>query len=158
MPGSGTFPGEGNGYSLLTYILTWRIPWTEEPRRLQSLWSKRVGHDWATHTHVHTHTHTTGVGLSGLTEVLSSRTRSPVWTHLLVWMGEVQIESQSHVRRARFPQPHLPGHGALFPIWNVKIHIYIYIYIYINTGKAGFKKFKKDDFQCNDKRHRRAEG
>ena len=29
-------------------ILTWRIPWTEEPGRLQSMGSQRVGHDWAT--------------------------------------------------------------------------------------------------------------
>ena len=26
-------------------ILTWRIPWTEEPGRLQSIGSQRVGHD-----------------------------------------------------------------------------------------------------------------
>ena len=26
-------------------ILAWRIPWTEEPGRLQSTWSQRVGHD-----------------------------------------------------------------------------------------------------------------
>ena len=26
-------------------ILTWRIPWTEEPGGLQSLGSQRVGHD-----------------------------------------------------------------------------------------------------------------
>ena len=29
-------------------ILAWRIPWTEEPVRLQSMGSQRVGHDWAT--------------------------------------------------------------------------------------------------------------
>ena len=28
-------------------ILAWRIPWTEEPGRLQSLESQRVGQDWA---------------------------------------------------------------------------------------------------------------
>ena len=28
-------------------ILAWRIPWTEEPGRLQSLGSQRVGHDLA---------------------------------------------------------------------------------------------------------------
>ena len=27
-------------------ILAWRIPWTEEPGRLQSMGSQRVGHDW----------------------------------------------------------------------------------------------------------------
>ena len=46
-------------------ILAWRIPWTEEPGRLQSMGLQRVGHDWASdcahahaHTHTHTHTHT----------------------------------------------------------------------------------------------------
>ena len=28
--------------------LAWKIPWTEEPGRLQSIRSLRVGHDWAT--------------------------------------------------------------------------------------------------------------
>ena len=27
--------------------LTWKIPWTEEPGRLQSMGSQRVVHDWA---------------------------------------------------------------------------------------------------------------
>ena len=29
-------------------ILAWRIPWREEPGRLQSMGSQRVRHDWAT--------------------------------------------------------------------------------------------------------------
>ena len=32
-------------------ILAWRIPWTEEPGRLQSMGWQRVGHDWATLCH-----------------------------------------------------------------------------------------------------------
>ena len=28
--------------------LAWKIPWTEEPGRLQSVGSQRVGHDWVT--------------------------------------------------------------------------------------------------------------
>ena len=31
-------------------ILAWRIPWTEDPSRLQSMGSQRVGRDWATNT------------------------------------------------------------------------------------------------------------
>ena len=31
-------------------ILAWRIPWTEEPGRLQSMGLQRVGHDWAAKT------------------------------------------------------------------------------------------------------------
>ena len=33
-----------------TSILAWRIPWTEEPDRLQSMGSQRLGHNWATIT------------------------------------------------------------------------------------------------------------
>ena len=31
--------------------IAWKIPWTEEPGRLQSMGSQRVGHDWATPLH-----------------------------------------------------------------------------------------------------------
>ena len=48
--GLGRSPGEGNGYH--SSILAWRIPWTEDPSRLQSMGSQRVGHDWATFTHM----------------------------------------------------------------------------------------------------------
>ena len=34
-------------------IFSWRIPWTEEPGRLQSMGSKRVRHDWVTDTSEH---------------------------------------------------------------------------------------------------------
>ena len=37
---SGRSPGEGNGS-----ILAWKIPWTEEPGRLQSMGLQRVGQD-----------------------------------------------------------------------------------------------------------------
>ena len=31
-----------------TWCCIWKIPWTEEPGRLQSMGSRRVGHDWET--------------------------------------------------------------------------------------------------------------
>ena len=31
--------------------LAWKIPWTEEPGRIQSMGSQRVRHDWATSLH-----------------------------------------------------------------------------------------------------------
>ena len=37
--------------------LAWRIPWTEEPGRLQSMGSRRVGHDWATSLSLFTFMH-----------------------------------------------------------------------------------------------------
>ena len=43
IPGSGRSLGEGNGNN--SSIIAWRIPWTEEPIRLQSFGLQRVGHD-----------------------------------------------------------------------------------------------------------------
>ena len=37
--------------------LAWKIPWTEEPGRLQSIGSLRVGHDWATSLSLFTFLH-----------------------------------------------------------------------------------------------------
>ena len=36
------------GMATHSSILAWRISWTEEPSRLQSMESQRVGHDGAT--------------------------------------------------------------------------------------------------------------
>ena len=33
------------GMATHSSILAWRIPWTEEPGGLQSIWSQSVGHD-----------------------------------------------------------------------------------------------------------------
>ena len=33
------------GMATHSSILAWRVPWTEEPGRLQSMWSQRVGQD-----------------------------------------------------------------------------------------------------------------
>ena len=43
IPGSGRPPEEENGYPLQYF--SWRIPWTEEPGRLQSMGLQRTGHD-----------------------------------------------------------------------------------------------------------------
>ena len=37
--------------------LAWKIPWMEEPGRLQSMQSRRVGHDWATSLSLFTFMH-----------------------------------------------------------------------------------------------------
>ena len=38
------------GVATDTSVLAWRIPWTEEPGRLQFMGSQRVRHDLATNT------------------------------------------------------------------------------------------------------------
>ena len=44
MPGLGPSPGGGLGNP--TLIVSWRMPWTEEPGGY-SPWGRRVGRDWA---------------------------------------------------------------------------------------------------------------
>ena len=38
------------GMATHSSVFAWRIAWTEEPGRLQSMGSQRVGHDWVTNT------------------------------------------------------------------------------------------------------------
>ena len=38
----------GKGMATHSSILAWRIPWTEEPDRLQSMGLQRGGHNWVT--------------------------------------------------------------------------------------------------------------
>ena len=38
------------GLATHSSIFAWRILWTEEPGKLQSMGSQRVGHNWATNT------------------------------------------------------------------------------------------------------------
>ena len=35
------------GMATHSSILAWKIPWTEEPARLQSMGLQRIGHDWS---------------------------------------------------------------------------------------------------------------
>ena len=53
--GSGLYPEEGMATHFS--ILAWRIPWAEEPCRLQSIGSQRVRHDWRQHKRTHTFPH-----------------------------------------------------------------------------------------------------
>ena len=51
------------GMAIYSNILAWRIPWTKETGRLQSMRSQRVGHDLASNTN-------TSGGLNAITRVL----------------------------------------------------------------------------------------
>ena len=42
----------GKGLATHSSILAWRIPWTEEPGKLQCKELQRVEHDWTTDTHI----------------------------------------------------------------------------------------------------------
>ena len=46
------------GMAAHSSILVWKIPWTEEPGRLYSLWGHKGLKTTEQLTHTHTHTHT----------------------------------------------------------------------------------------------------
>ena len=62
-------------------ILTYRIPWTEEPRGLWSIGSQESDTTERTHTHTHTHTHERWILLSN-NSVFSGNVISLHWEHL----------------------------------------------------------------------------
>ena len=65
--------------------LAWKIPWVEEPGRLQSMGSLRVGHDWATSLSLFTFIHwrrkwqPTPVFLPGESQGWGSLVRCRLW-------------------------------------------------------------------------------
>ena len=67
--------------------LAWKIPWTEEPGRLQSLGSLKVRHDWATSLSLFTFIHwrrkwqLTPVFLSGESQGQRSLVGCRLWGH-----------------------------------------------------------------------------
>ena len=73
-PWIGKILGVGHG-NLLQY--SWKIPWTEEPGRLQSIVSLRVGHDWVRHTHILSHLHIFDIYTVSVTNLLCLLLLSP---------------------------------------------------------------------------------
>ena len=78
-------------------ILAWKIPWMEEPGRLQSMGSLRVRHDWATSLSLFTFMHwrrkwqPTPVFLPGESQGRGSLVGCHLWGHtdldMLKWLS-----------------------------------------------------------------------
>ena len=72
----------------------WKIPWMEEPGRLQSMGSLRVGHNWATSLSLYTFTHWrtkwqhTPVFLPGESQGRGSLVGCHLWGHTELDMTE----------------------------------------------------------------------
>ena len=84
-------------------ILAWKIPWTEEPGRLQSMGSQRVGHDWEnsrTHAHIHTP--------AAVYRVTNSHTRLNTYDTHIHQLNTVEI-TWRHWYLGTFYSSHFPG-------------------------------------------------
>ena len=75
--------------------LAWKIPWTVEPGRLQSMGSRRVRHDWATSLSLFTYMHwrrkwqPTPLFLPGESQGQQSLVGCRLWGHTELDMTEV---------------------------------------------------------------------
>ena len=80
--------------------LAWKIPWTEEPGRLQSMGSLKVGQDWATSLSLFTFMHwrrkwqPTPVFLPGESQGQGSLVGCRLWSHTELDTTEVTYQQQ----------------------------------------------------------------
>ena len=96
--------------------LAWKIPWMEEPGRLQSMGSQRVRHDWMTSLSLftfHFHalekemaTHSSvlawripGAGEPGGLPSMGSQRVGHDWSDLVVVVGRDEITDLSHIKK-----------------------------------------------------------
>ena len=107
--------------------LAWKIPWTEEPGRLQSMGLQRVGHDWAISLSLFTFMYwrrkwqPTPVFLPGE----SQRQQSLVGSHRVRhdWATSLSLCTFMHWRRKWQPTPvFLPGESQGWGAWRAAIY------------------------------------
>ena len=104
--------------------LAWEIPWTEEPGRLQSMGSRRVGHDWATSLSLSC----TGEGNGNPLHILAWRIpgMGAWWAALygvaqsrtrLTWLSSssMSLHMDSYLLRIGIDQPQTVGNWPLSP-------------------------------------------
>ena len=94
------------GMTTLSSVLTWRIPWTEEPGRLQSMGLQRVRHDWATFTFSSKYR---AFLLAQLVKNLPAIQKT--WVQILDWEDPLEegIATHSSILAWRIPWTEEPG-------------------------------------------------
>ena len=120
--------------------LAWKIPWTEEPGRLQSMGSLRVGHDWATSLSLFTFMHwrrqwqPTPVFLPGESQGRGSLVGCPLWGRTELDTTEVTQQQQQQQPPYVHFYPSLSGiffHINLF--WEKKfIYLCVFCFLWCN--------------------------
>ena len=93
--------------------LAWKIPWTEQPGRLQSMGSQRVRHDWATSLSLFTFKHwrrkwqPTAVFLPGEPQGWRGLVGCCLWGHTESDTTEVTQQQQQQWSSGAGPRPGL---------------------------------------------------
>ena len=116
--------------------LAWKIPWTEEPGRLQSLGSLKVRHDWATSLSLFTFMHwrrkwqPTPVFWPGESQGRGSLVGCRLWGHTELDRTEATSQQQQQQRCINV-NPNFPIHPTpSFPLCHpyvCSIHLCLYV-------------------------------
>ena len=105
--------------------LAWEIPWTEEPGRLQSMGSLRVGYDWATSLSLFTFLHwrrkwqPTPVFLPGESQGRGSLVGCRLWGRTELDTTEATQQQQQQTNTAPSNLSSVSLHTSRQPFWTV---------------------------------------
>ena len=106
------------GMAIRFSILVWRIPWTEEPGRQQSMGSQRVRHNWETNTHTQP---TVSTGQLQPTFTKGWRINHNHWelSSVILPMREKEVELSMHFFSPvlQKDESSLPSHWARQEAW-----------------------------------------
>ena len=133
--------------------LAWKIPWTEEPGRLQSMGSQRVGHDWATSLSLFTFMHwrrkwqPTSVFLPGESQGQRSLVGCCLWGCTESDLAAAAAAEYSIVYMYQsFIHSSVDGHLGCFHViaivnsaaMNVEVHVSFWIMVFLGyTPRSG---------------------
>ena len=115
------------GMATHSSILAWRIPWTEELGRLQSMGSQRVRHDWATETHTWERQIIAFIellfskGMAQMVKNLPGVRETWVWSGFDPWVGKISWRKEWQPTQVFLPgEFHGQGSLAVYSPWVAK--------------------------------------
>ena len=97
------------GMATHSSILTWRIPWTEEPGGLQSMGLQRIGYDWVT-KHTHAYSWPLPRGRVGVLTFWATENLHVIYTEPSVYSGPLYF----HFRVGRFNQRSSLSYSSIY--------------------------------------------
>ena len=103
--------------------LAWRIPWREEPGRLQSMGLQRVGHDWATSQWVWSVSHCSLIYISFMISD-AQHLFMCFFYHLYIFFREMSIQ---------FLNPFLNWVTSFFVVVDCRSSLYVHVLISYQT-------------------------
>ena len=118
------------GMATHSSIVAWRIPWTEEPVRLQSTGSQRGGHDWSNlHAYTHYTSHNTqltifnkwGIHLRANTNNIVSAMQQYTWEQNLMDEGSCECRKKETALHTHSMLGLEPGAFPWRSSWNTKL-------------------------------------